>query len=114
MWLGVPILDSGQRGHHHLHKSDPSRDLSSGFGLRFWGRQLLNPMIDGMPGEGVAPVGRNDHPYLRGLKRDWLHVEPFVSLFHYSGVPREVLDRLRVRATCNQYGEAAIPLLTLL
>ena len=42
MWLGVPVLDIGQRGHHHLHKFDPSRDLPSGFGLRLWGRQLLN------------------------------------------------------------------------
>jgi hypothetical protein len=56
-------------------------------------------------------VGRNDHPYLRGLERDWLHVGTFASLTHYSGVPREVLDRLRVRATCEQYGEAAILLL---
>ena len=56
-------------------------------------------------------MGRNDHPYLRRLEQDWLHVEPFASLSHYSGVPREVLDRLRERATCEQYGEAAIPLL---
>jgi hypothetical protein len=41
MWFGVPVLDTGQRGHHHLHKFDPSRDLSSGLGLRLWG-QCLN------------------------------------------------------------------------
>ena len=49
MWFGVPVLDTGQRGHHHLHKFDPSRDLSSDLRLRLWGRQLLNPMIDGSP-----------------------------------------------------------------
>ena len=43
MWFGVPVLDIGERGHHHLHKFDPSRDLSSGLGLRLWGRQLLRP-----------------------------------------------------------------------
>ena len=41
MWFGVPVLDSAQRGHHHLHKSDPSRDLSSGLKLRLWD-QCLN------------------------------------------------------------------------
>jgi hypothetical protein len=40
MWFGVPILDSGQRGHHHLYKSHPSRDLSSSLGLRLWGQRL--------------------------------------------------------------------------
>jgi hypothetical protein len=40
MWVGVPVLDTGQRGHHHLHKSDPSRDLSSSLGLRLWGQRL--------------------------------------------------------------------------
>lgn len=57
MWVGVPVLDIGERGHHHLHKSDPSRDLSSGLGLRLWGRQLLNLMIDGRLRTGVARWG---------------------------------------------------------
>jgi hypothetical protein len=41
MCFGVPVLDTGQRGHHHLHKFDPSRDLSSDLRLRLWG-QCLN------------------------------------------------------------------------
>jgi hypothetical protein len=41
MWFGVPVLDTDQRGHHHLHKFGPSRDLSSGLRLRLWG-QCLN------------------------------------------------------------------------
>ena len=42
MWFGVPVLDIGERGHHHLHKPDPSPDLSSGLWLRLWGSQRLN------------------------------------------------------------------------
>ena len=44
----VPILDTGQRGHHHLHKFDPSRDLSSGLGLRLWGQCLNFRKIGGL------------------------------------------------------------------
>ena len=43
MWVGVPVLDIGERGHHHLHKSHPSRDLCSGLWLRFRGSQGLKP-----------------------------------------------------------------------
>ncbi len=42
MWVGVPVLDIGERGHHHLHKPDPSPDLSFGLGLRLRGSQRLN------------------------------------------------------------------------
>ena len=42
MWVGVPVLDNGQRGHHHLHKFDPSVGLSSGLGLGLWGSQRLS------------------------------------------------------------------------
>ena len=48
MWFGVPVLDTGQRGHHHLHKFDPSRDLSSGLGLRLWGQRLSLRKIEGL------------------------------------------------------------------
>ncbi len=48
MLVGVPVLDSGERGHHHLHKSDPSRDLSSGLGLRLWGQRLSLRKIEGL------------------------------------------------------------------
>jgi hypothetical protein len=42
MWFGVPVLDSGERGHHHLHKPHPPPDLSSDLGLRLRGGQCLN------------------------------------------------------------------------
>jgi hypothetical protein len=48
MCFGVPVLDSAQRGHHHLHKFDPSRDLSSGLGLRLWGQCLNLRKIGGL------------------------------------------------------------------
>ena len=48
MWFGVPVLDTGQRGHHHHHKSDPSHDLSVGLGLRPWGQRLSLRKIEGL------------------------------------------------------------------
>lgn len=40
MWVGVPVLDIGQCGHHHLCKSHLSPDLTSGVGLGLWGQRL--------------------------------------------------------------------------
>jgi hypothetical protein len=39
MPAGVPVLDSAQRGHHHLYKPHPSSDLSPGLG--FGGQRLV-------------------------------------------------------------------------
>jgi hypothetical protein len=48
MRFGVPVLDTGQRRHHHLHEPDPSRVLSSGLGLRLWGQRLSLRKIGGL------------------------------------------------------------------
>jgi hypothetical protein len=48
MWVRVPVLDSGERGHYHLHKLDPSRDLSSGLGLRLRSQRLSLRKIGGV------------------------------------------------------------------
>ena len=73
MRVGVPVLDTGQRGHYHLHKPRPSLDLSPGFRLRLWGQRLTSGRSRRA---NAVTVDHSAHLHPHGLEQSRLSVAP--------------------------------------